>query len=147
LIVIDASVLAPALIDDAADGDLLRRRIRGERLAAPALIDLEVLSMFRRAARTRGLEQRRSKQAVTDLAALPLRRVPHLALLVRIWELRDSLSVYDPAHVALAEALRAPLLTADPGIADAPARFAARWSWSVEASTTLREAVVVVSTA
>lgn len=58
---------------------------------------------------------------MTDLAALPLRRVPHLALPVRIWELRDSLSVYDAAHVALAEALRAPLLTADPGIADAPA--------------------------
>jgi predicted nucleic acid-binding protein len=134
------------LIDDAADGDLLRRRIRGQRLAPPALIDLEVLSMFRRAARTRDLEQRRSKQAVTDLAALPLRRVPHLALLVRICELRDSLSVYDPGHVALAEALRAPLLTADPGIADAPAVRCKVELW-VEASTTLREAVVVVSTA
>ena len=74
-----------------------------------------------RAARTRDLEQRRPKQAVTDLAALPLRRVPHMALLVRIWELRDNLSGYDAASVALAEALRAPLVTADRGIAGAPA--------------------------
>jgi predicted nucleic acid-binding protein len=113
VIVVDASVLAPALADDGADGDRVRERLRGERLAAPELIDLEVVSTIRRAARARRLDDRRSGQALKDLAALPLRRVPHLPLLTRVWELRDNLTAYDAAYVALAEALDALLLTAD----------------------------------
>jgi predicted nucleic acid-binding protein len=99
VIVVDASVLAPALADDDADGDRARKRLRGEQLVAPELVDV-----------------RRSGQALDDLAALPLRRVSHLALLPRVWELRDNLSAYDAAYVALAEALGALLLTADGGM-------------------------------
>ena len=113
MIVVDASVLAPALADDGADGDRVRERLRGEQLTAPELVDLEVVSTFRRAARAGRLDDRRSAQALIDLAALPLRRVPHLPLLSRIWELRNNLTAYDAAYVALAEALAAPLLTAD----------------------------------
>lgn len=113
MIVVDASVLAPALADDDSDGDLARERLRGERLAAPELIDLKVASTLRRALRAGRLDQRRSGQALVDLAALPVRRAPHLSLLPRIWELRDNLTAYDAAYVALAEALRATLLTAD----------------------------------
>lgn len=113
MIVVDASVLAPALADDGVDGDRVRGRLRGEPLVAPELIDLEVVSTIRRAARAGRLDDRRSGQALTDLAALPLRRVPHLPLLSRIWELRDNLTAYDAAYVALAEALDALLLTAD----------------------------------
>lgn len=113
MIVVDASVLAPALADDGADGDRVRGRLRGEQLTAPELIDLEVISTLRRAARAGRLDDRRSSQVLTDLAALPLRRVPHLPLLSRIWELRDNLTAYDAAYVALAEALNALLLTAD----------------------------------
>ena len=40
-------------------------------------------------------------------------RTPHRLLVPRVWELRDNLSAYDAAYVALAEALDAPLLTAD----------------------------------
>jgi predicted nucleic acid-binding protein len=87
--------------------------LRGERLVAPELVDLEVLSTLRRAARGGRLDERRSGQALHDLAALPLRRVPHLPLLPRVWELRDNLTAYDAAYVALAEALDALLLTAD----------------------------------
>lgn len=113
MIVVDASVLAPALADDGVDGDRVRERLHGEQLAAPELIDLEVVSTLRRAARAGRLDDRRSGQVLTDLAALPLRRVPHLPLLSRIWELRDNLTAYDAAYVALAEALDALLLTAD----------------------------------
>lgn len=116
MIVIDASVLAPALADDGADGDRARLRLRGEQLVAPELVDLEVLSTLRRAVRAGRLDERRSGQALDDLAALPLRRVPHLPLLARAWELRDNLTAYDAAYVALAESLRALLLTADGGI-------------------------------
>jgi predicted nucleic acid-binding protein len=113
VIVVDASVLAPALADDDADGDRARDRLRGEQLAAPELIDLEVVSPLRRAPRADRLDERRSAQALTDLAALPLRRVPHLPLLARVWELRDNLSAYDASYVALAEALDTALFTAD----------------------------------
>jgi predicted nucleic acid-binding protein len=113
VIVVDASVLAPALADDDADGDRARERLRGEQLVASELIDLEVVSTLRRAARAKRLGQRRSAQALTDLAALPLRRVPHLPLLGRVWELRDNLSAYDASYVALAEALSTVLVTAD----------------------------------
>lgn len=116
MIVVDASVLAPALADDGADGDRARLRLRGEQLVAPELVDLEVLSTLRRAVRAGRLDERRSGQALDDLAALPLRRVPHLPLLERAWELRDNLTAYDAAYVALAESLRALLLTADGGI-------------------------------
>ena len=47
MLVVDASVLAVALTDDGRDGDRARTRLRGEHLAAPELIDLEVTSVLR----------------------------------------------------------------------------------------------------
>jgi predicted nucleic acid-binding protein len=40
--------------------------------------------------------------------------------LPRVWELRNHLSAYDAAYVALAEALDASLITCDRRMADAP---------------------------
>ena len=113
MLVIDASVLAVALLDDGPDGDLVRFRLRGEQLAAPALIDLEVVSVWRGLARGGHLEPRRVGLALEDLRDLPIRRVEHTPFLARCWELRDNLTIYDAAYVALAEALQAPLLTGD----------------------------------
>jgi predicted nucleic acid-binding protein len=45
--------------------------------------------------------------------------VEHTPLLARCWELRDNLTIYDAAYVALAEALQAPLLTGDRQLARA----------------------------
>ena len=47
-------------------------------------------------------------------------RVGVSGLLGRIWELRDNLSANDATHVAVAEALEAPLVTADGRLARAP---------------------------
>jgi len=120
VIVVDASVLAPALADDGGDGDRARSRLRGERLVAPALVDLEILSVVRRAARSGQLTERRARLALDDLAALPLRRAPHLPLVARVWELRHNLTPYDAAYVALAEVIGAALLTADASLSRAP---------------------------
>lgn len=119
MLVIDASVLAVALLDDGPDGDLVRHRLRGERLAAPALIDLEVVSVWRGLARGGHLDARRVGQALDDLQDLPIQRVEHTPFLIRCWELRDNLTIYDAAYVALAEALQAPLLTGDRRLARA----------------------------
>ena len=113
MLVIDASVLAVALLDDGQDGDTVRDRLRGEQLAAPALIDLEVASVWRGLARGGHQDPRRVGLALDDLQELPLQRVEHTSLLWRCWELRDNLTIYDAAYVALAEALQAPLLTGD----------------------------------
>jgi predicted nucleic acid-binding protein len=114
VIVVDASVLATALGDDGPDGDHARARLRGERLSAPELVDLEVTSVLRRQVHSG------AAQALADLAALPLRRTPHRPLLARCWELRDNLTVYDASYVALAEALEVTLLTGDGRLAHAP---------------------------
>jgi predicted nucleic acid-binding protein len=120
VIVVDASVVASAFADDGPDGDRVRARLRGERLCAPELLDLEVASVWRRGLRPGGLDERRARLAVEDLLAAPIIRAPHGPLLPRTWELRTNLTPYDAAYVALAEALDAPLLTADRRLAKAP---------------------------
>lgn len=120
MIVVDASVLAPALADDGPDGDAARARLRGQSLVAPELIDLETASVIRRQSRARQIDARRAGLALTDLVELPLRRAPHRPLLWRCWELRQNLPVYDAAYVALAEVLDVLLLTADARLANAP---------------------------
>ena len=119
MIAVDASVVAVALADDGPDGDQARARLRGERLTAPELVDLEVTSVWRRQVRDGAMDARRATLALADLTALPLRRAPHRALLARCWELRDNLTVYDAAYVALAEALEVTLLTGDGRLARA----------------------------
>lgn len=113
MLVVDASVLAPALGDDSSDGDTARSRLRAETLVAPELIDLEVASVFRRQLLAGDLDARRAELALADLADLPLRRVSHRALVGRCWELRESLTVYDAAYAALAELLDLVLVTSD----------------------------------
>lgn len=120
MLVVDASVLAVALADDDRDGDVARERLRGEGLAAPELIDLEVASVLRRQLLGGALSPRRASFALLDLADLPLERAPHLPLLARCWELRENLTVYDAAYVALAEALEVALVTGDSRMAQAP---------------------------
>jgi predicted nucleic acid-binding protein len=113
VLVVDAGVLVVALADDGPDGDRVRARLRGERLAAPELVDLEVASVLRKLVRTGGVNDRRALLALADLSDLPLRRATHRPLISRCWELRDNLTAYDAAYVALAEVLEATLLTGD----------------------------------
>ena len=91
-----------------------------QRLIAPHLIDLEVVSAWRRLAAAGDLDERRAQLALGDLRALRIERVPHRTLLGRCWELRDNLTVYDAAYVALAELLNVTLLTADARLAGTP---------------------------
>jgi predicted nucleic acid-binding protein len=120
VIVVDASVIVTGLADDGDDGDRVRARLGGERLVAPAVIDLEVMSAWRRLLAAGALDERRAALALADLDALPLERAPHGPLLARCWELRANLTTYDAAYVALAEALGVPLLTGDARLAAAP---------------------------
>ncbi len=120
MIVVDASVLVPALADDGPDGDRARARLRTESLCAPELIDLEVASVLRRLTRAGHVPARRSELAMSDLLALPLRRMAHRPLLPRCWSLRGNLTIFDASYVAVAEALDLVLVTADARLSRAP---------------------------
>lgn len=116
---VDASVLVNALADD-DDGDLARSRLLADPdLHAPSLIDLEVLSVLRRQLRLGNLDGRRADLAVADLRMLALTLYPHFDLVSRVWALRDTLTPYDGAYVALAETLDCPLVTSDERLARA----------------------------
>lgn len=73
--------------------------------------------MLRRKLHRRELTEERCAEALSDFRALPIRRYPHDTLVGRIWVLRNNLSAYDAAYVALAELLNAPLLTLDARLA------------------------------
>jgi predicted nucleic acid-binding protein len=120
MIVVDASLAAPALADDGADGARVRSRIRGETLFAPEIFDLEVVSVLRKHVAARTLTPKRAAVAFDQLVALRVARVPHLRLLPRIWNLRSTLTPYDAAYVAVAELTGATLLTGDRRLARAP---------------------------
>ncbi len=113
MIVLDASVVVELLLWTSS-AELIEARIARDRsLHAPGILDLEVAQAIRRFCATGQTPLSRGRDAVTDLAVLPVRRYPHAPLLQRIWQLRDNLTAYDAAYVALAEVLDAPLVTRD----------------------------------
>ncbi|BEP13674.1 PIN domain-containing protein [Acidothermaceae bacterium B102] len=119
MIVVDASVLLPALSDDGRDGVVARARLQTEVLSAPELIDLEVVSVLRRLVRAGAMPVARAEAALQALVDLPLERVSHRLLLPRCWSLRDALTPYDASYVSLAEALEVTLVTADAALSRA----------------------------
>jgi len=85
----------------------------GATLHAPALMDLEVAQVLRRYQSRGEITPSWGGAAMRLLAALPVSRYTHEPLLSRIWELRDNMTAYDAAYVALGEALQAPVVTCD----------------------------------
>jgi predicted nucleic acid-binding protein len=88
-----------------------------ETLHAPHLLDIEVTNALRRLVQRAEIMAVRAEQALEDFAQLLIERHGHQPLTARIWQLRESITAYDGAYVALAEALAAPLLTCDAKLA------------------------------
>jgi predicted nucleic acid-binding protein len=120
VLVVDSSVLVVALVDSTEVGERARSRLCGEALAAPELVDLEFASVMRRLVGIGSITPRRAALAIGDLIDLPLDRARHQRLLPRILQLRENVTAYDAAYVALAEALKCSLVTADQRLARAP---------------------------
>lgn len=120
MIVADASAILELLLRSDA-GLVAERRLlrRGETIHAPALVDVEVAQVLRRYVLRGDLTSSWARTAIGLLSGFPMERYGHEPLLPRIWELRDNLTAYDAAYVALAEGLRAPLLTCDGRLANA----------------------------
>ena len=127
MIVLDASAVVAVLLYPGLGAERIRERIErpGESLHVPHLMDLEVLHALRRQASLGALSPGRGAEALEDLASILFVRYPHTPLMERIWALRENLTAYDAAYVALAEALDAPLVTIDARLAQAPGHRAA----------------------
>jgi len=114
VIVLDASAVLELLMGSRA-GQAVADRISSpsETLHAPHLLDVEVAQVLRRYAARRHLLPARASEALQDLAELDVTRYGHELLLPRVWQMRHFVTAYDGVYLALAEVLRAPLLTLD----------------------------------
>jgi predicted nucleic acid-binding protein len=120
LIVIDASAVLELLLRTEKGKTVEARALApDERLHAPHLLNVEVTQVLRRLTQLKEITPIRAKEALGDQIALLIERAPHVELVARMWELRESITAYDAAYVALAEALDAPLLTCDGRLARA----------------------------
>jgi predicted nucleic acid-binding protein len=120
LYVVDASAAAEYLLRTSL-GLRVAEIIEGSLLSAPELLDVEVLSVFRRAVLRRELREERALRAIDDLMDWPIDRIPHKSLVWTAWQHRNNVTAYDAFYVAVARLSNAPLITADGPLADAPA--------------------------
>lgn len=113
MIVVDCAAVVDALTA-VAGTDELRARLARDDLHAPTLIDFEVVSALRGLTLRGQLSATRALDVLSDFDDLPMHRWPSAdALRRRAFQLRDNVSAYDAAYVALAEALDCPLVTRD----------------------------------
>lgn len=120
LAVVDASgLVAFYAADDPRRATVATRLAVGDALFAPAHLDAEVVSALRGLSQPNPTLRAAVPGALRHLANFPIRRMPLAPLLQRIWELRDSLTAYDAAYIALAERIDGPLITCDGKLAGA----------------------------
>lgn len=111
MIVVDASAMVEALVGRDVD-EMLLAALAGE-VAAPHILDVEVLSVLRGLVLGRKLGQHAASAARNVHFGFVIDRHATAPLAERIWGLRHQYTSYDAAYIAMAEALGAPLHTCD----------------------------------
>lgn len=76
--------------------------------------------MFRRLVTGAEITRERGREAIAHLVVAPVERFTTTPLALAMWDLRDNLTGYDAAYVALARALGCPLLTTDRRLSRTP---------------------------
>ena len=112
-VVIDASVLAAALIDSGKEGRWAETTIAANDSVAPELVLVETSNVLRRLERVRVISSFEANIAYRDLMRLDVELFPFGPFAERVWALRNNLTAYDAWYVALAEALGCPFATLD----------------------------------
>jgi predicted nucleic acid-binding protein len=121
VIVVDASALIE-LLTRTDRGLRVEARVlrRSDSIHAPALIDLEVAQVLRRYVMSGQVPEHWARLALDIATAFPMTRYLHEPLMKRVWQLKDNVTAYDAAYIALAEALRATLVTCDARLSKVP---------------------------
>ena len=86
--------------------------IESASLAAPELMDAEVLSVLRRAVLGGHLAETRARLVIDVLRHWPVDRISHQALAPSAWTYHRTVSAYDAFYVAAAHTQGYPLITA-----------------------------------
>lgn len=110
--------MVDALVGNPANPELLALLADGE-LHAPALIDYEVASALRGHVLGGKLADAQLEDATEDFTAMRIERYPLSTMMRAVLDLRANYTVYDAAYVVLAQALDAPLVTADAKLLEA----------------------------
>jgi predicted nucleic acid-binding protein len=116
--VVDASVLVAFYVaDEPRRAAVVTRLGAGDELVAPAHLDVEVVSALRGLAMKFPAVASAAPAALAHLAAFPIRRARLGPMTERMWQLRNNMTPYDAAYVALAEELRCAVVTCDAKLA------------------------------
>jgi len=118
-LVIDASAAVEFLLRTAV-GLRVEGILGDAMLFAPELLDVEVTAALRREVLRGRLGDDRAAQALDDLVAWDVERLPHRQLVAEAWVLRHNVSAYDAFYVAAARQRAAALVTADGPLARLP---------------------------
>lgn len=118
MIIVDASALANALIDDGPVGQRSRAELaRDAHWAAPEHVMVETFSVVRGRHLGSKISRQRALDALDALATSTIELLSTTALLPRMWQLRDNVTGYAAADVAAAETYGCPLVTSDARLA------------------------------
>ncbi len=109
------------VVDASAMIDMLTGGTRGDQLVsildddvfAPDLLVPEVLGFLRRMVSRQRLTDSEADDLAQVFNGAPVEYVHVWPYAGRVWDLRHNLSSYDACYVAVAEELRAPLVTTD----------------------------------
>lgn len=112
-IVVDASVVIAALLDNGENGRWSEKILRSDSIAAPEMLLIESVNVLRRLERNNEIEEREARLALDELITLPVQYLSMLPAIDRIIALRHNVTAYDATYIAVAEWLRAPLATLD----------------------------------
>ncbi len=118
--VVDASVVAAALVDSGSLGAWAESVLLAEPLAAPHLLPVETANILRRMANMGDISADVAALAHSELLSLRTELFPYAPFGRRVWELRENVTAYDAWYVALAELLDAPLATLDAKLSRVP---------------------------
>jgi predicted nucleic acid-binding protein len=117
VIVADASAMVEVLLAMPRAGEVRAAVAEHSELHVPEHFNVEALSALRRYAIRGELTQLRAAEALAALRDLRTLAYPVIELAAEIWELRDALTAYDAAYLALARRLDVGLVTLDGGLA------------------------------
>ena len=111
-LVLDASAMVDLLLDSPS-APVIRKRLRGSDLHAPAHFDAEVLSALGRLYRAGCLTGADVTERLAIAQRAPILRHGLAPLLLGAWERRGNLRLTDALYVELAQRLDSPILTTD----------------------------------